>query len=336
MKLKAFIYYSLIIILVAGEEISAQQLPVYSQYIMNGFLLNPSLAGRDGYTTVSLTVREQWLGVKGGPSTYAATFQTTPLQNSFISNTNSVRRKVSRPSRAGRVGFGGYLFNDNNGIIRRTGFQADYAYHVPLGTSGSGSKNDLAFGLGMVAYQHFIDMSSLNYDYSDDPYLSSYDKSVFITDFNFGTSFATSKYYLGFAMTNILRGSLVFGNSTENKSGEIGHFYLTGGTSIAVNKEWSIKPSALVKSSDMFLKSVQADITARVYYKEDYWAGLSYRTSDAVVVLLGIKYDKFYFGYAYDFTLTEMRNETSGTMEFILAAKFGENNARRYRWLNSY
>ena len=33
----------------------AQQVPMYSQYIMNGFLINPSFAGRDGYTTVNLT-----------------------------------------------------------------------------------------------------------------------------------------------------------------------------------------------------------------------------------------------------------------------------------------
>ena len=335
MKFKAAIYCTLILTLFSGK-VTAQQMPVYSQYIMNGFLLNPSLAGRDGYTTVSLIARQQWIGIEGAPGTFAATFQTTPLANSFMSKTNKIRKKVSRPSRAGRVGIGGYLFNDNNGIVRRTGFQADYAYHVPMGTSSSGSKDDLAFGLGLVAYQHALNMENLNYSYNDDPYLNGYDKSVFITDFNFGTSYATSKFYVGFAMTNILRGALVFGNSSENKTGEVGHFYLTGGTSFPINKEWSIKPSVLLKTSDMVLNSVQMDLTARVFYKEDYWAGVSYRTGDAVIVLLGLKYDKFYFGYAYDFTITDMRNQSIGTMELTLAAKFGESSARRYRWLNSY
>ena len=48
---------------------SAQQVPMYSQYIMNGFLVNPSLAGRDGLTTVNLTVRKQWVGLANAPST---------------------------------------------------------------------------------------------------------------------------------------------------------------------------------------------------------------------------------------------------------------------------
>jgi len=37
------------------------------------------------------------------------------------------------------------------------------------------------------------------------------------------------------------------------------------------------------------------DLTARVFYKEDYWAGVSYRTGDAIIVLIGLKYDRFYF-----------------------------------------
>ena len=92
----------------------------------------------------------------------------------------------------------------------------------------------------------------------------------------------------------------------------------------------------MLKSSDLVFKSVQMDLTARVYYKEDYWAGVSYRTGDAIIMLLGLRYDKFYFGYAYDFTLNDMRNQSIGTMELTIAAKFGESNARRYRWLNSY
>ncbi len=72
----------------------AQQVPMYSQYIMNGFLVNPSFAGRDGYTTVNLTVREQWVGLAGAPSTYAASFQTRLLKDSYISKSTSVTKET--------------------------------------------------------------------------------------------------------------------------------------------------------------------------------------------------------------------------------------------------
>ncbi|HEX2969569.1 MAG TPA: type IX secretion system membrane protein PorP/SprF [Bacteroidales bacterium] len=310
-----------------------QQVPIYSQYIMNGFLINPSLAGRDGYTTINLTVREQWLGIRESPGTYAASFQTTIIQNNFMSST--VRRRVSRPSKSSRVGLGGYLFNDNNGIIRRTGFQADYAYHIPTGRNLNGEQSDFALGLAMIAYQCALNTEKLNYSYEDDPYLTTYDKSVFLTDFNFGVSYTSKKFNVGFSMTNILRGNLVFGKNADNKTGELGHYFITAGANYPLNREWSIKPSIFLKSSDMLLKSIQMDLTTRLSYRDAYWAGLSYRTGDAIIILLGLKYDRFYFGYAYDFTLTDMRNKSIGSMELTIAGKFGE-SARRYRWLDSY
>ena len=85
----------------------------------------------------------------------------------------------------------------------------------------------------------------------------------------------------------------------------------------------------------MFFKSVQMDLTTRVYYREDYWAGISYRTKDAIIAMVGLRYDKFYFAYAFDIALTDIRKQTMGTHELSLAVKFGE-NARRYRWLNSF
>ncbi len=311
----------------------AQQVPMYSQYIMNGFLINPSFAGRDGYTTVNLTVREQWVGLEGAPSTYAASFQTRILKNSFISKSTTVRKKAIKPTKGGKVGLGGYVFNDNNGIMKRTGIQAAYAYHIQMGQTG-GLPNNLSFGLALTAYQYAINTDNLLYDH-DDPLLNTYDRSVFIPDFNFGASFTTSKYYVGFAMSNIIRGSLLFGDSSSVKRTELGHYFLTGGIKFPISGDWTIEPSALIKSSDMLFKSFQMDLTGRAYYKDDYWAGLSWRTNDAIVMMLGLKYDRFYFAYAFDFTLTDIRKQSFGTHELTLAVKFGE-SARRYRWINAY
>lgn len=311
----------------------SQQVPMYSQYIMNGFLINPSFTGRDGYTSVNLTVREQWVGMAGAPSTYAASFQTRILKNSYISKSTSVKKKVVKPTKGGKVGLGGYIFNDNNGIMRRTGFQGSYAYHIPMGGT-EGAKNDLSFGLAVTGYQFYVNTDGLIYE-PNDPFLNSYDRSVFITDFNFGASFTTSRYYAGFAMTNLLRGNLIFGDSTKVNNSQLGHFFLTGGMKFPINGDWTIEPSGFIKSSDMFFKAIQMDITGRAYFKDDYWAGLSYRTGDAIIVMMGLKYDRFYFAYAFDFTLTDIRTSSLGTHEISMAVKFGE-SARRYRWLNQY
>jgi len=317
-------------VVAATNQSAAQQVPMYSQYVMNGFLINPSYAGSDGYSTVNLTVREQWLGIKSAPSTYAASFQTRLLQTSYISRSTSVRKKAMRPTKGGRVGLGGYFFNDNNGIIRRTGFQAAYAYHIPIGSS-----QQLSFGLAATAYQFALDLQgAVLYD-ADDDYFNNYDRVVYIPDFNFGASFMTRNYYVGFAMSQMFRGVLLLGNEGDNNRTELGHYFLTGGAKFVVNRDWMIQPSALIKSSDMLFKSFQMDITTRIHYKEDYWAGLSWRTGDAMILMTGMRYDRFFFAYAFDFALTDIRNHSFGSHEISAAVKFGD-SARRYRWINRY
>jgi type IX secretion system PorP/SprF family membrane protein len=127
----------------------------------------------------------------------------------------------------------------------------------------------------------------------------------------------------------------MYANNSDNKRGELGHFFLTGGLNIPIDKRWSLKPSAFIKTSDMLFKSTQIDLTTRVFYLENYWAGLSYRTNDAIIALFGLRYAKYYFAYAFDLNLTEMRDKSIGSMEITFAVKFGE-SSRRYRWLNSF
>jgi len=311
--------------------LSGQQFPMYSQYVMNGFLLNPSYAGSDYYTTFGLTVREQWLNFPNAPSTYAAAFQTRILNDSYITKSTAVRKKIDRPTRGGRVGMGGYLFSDHNGIMHRTGLQVAYAYHLPID-----NEQQLSFGLSLSAYQYFVDISgAVMPDDVNDELLNNYDRVIYIPDANFGVSYMTRRYYAGFSMTNLFRGALMIGNGGENGNSQLGHYFLTGGMRFYPGADWIIEPSVMLKSSDMVFKSMQLDLTGRVYYREDYWLGLSYRTTDAVVLLAGLKVDRFYLGYAFDFTFSEIRSYTYGTHELTVLAHFGD-NPRRYRWINRY
>ncbi len=333
MKCLKRIYHTALLLLIWGTA-AAQQVPIYSQYVMNGFLLNPSFAGRDGYTSVNLTVRQQWVGLEGAPATYAASFQTRVLKTSYILKSSTIKRKIVRPTKGGRVGAGGYIFNDRNGLIKRTGFQAAYSYHIPMKQAYDGYPRSLAFGLALTAYQYAIDNEGFLYKYND-PYLNSYDYSMFIPDFNFGANYTTSKFFVGFAMTNLTRGTLALGNGNQDRSQELGHYFITSGLKVPLGRNWLLEPSAFLKSSDLFLTAVQADISARIYYKLDYWLGVSYRTGDAVIGMFGFRYDKFYFAYAVDFTLTDIRSRSFGTHELSLALKFGD-SARRFRWINAF
>jgi type IX secretion system PorP/SprF family membrane protein len=336
MRLRKFLILSVVSGLFS-LTLMGQQVPMYSQYIMNGFLINPSRAGLDGYTTVNLTVREQWVGMAGAPHTYAASFQTRILKNSYISKSTSVKKKMVRPTKGGNVGLGGYVFNDRNGIVSRTGLLGAYAYHIPLGRTGT-TPNYLSLGLAATFYQYALDLNGnvMLKDYDDD-FLNTYDRVTYIPDFNFGATYTTENYYVGFSMTSLSRGSILFSNQGDNNRSELGHYFITSGLKIHFKgaPDWMLNPSIMLKSSDLVFKSAQMDLTARMYYQENYWAGISYRTNDAIIAMFGLKYDRFYFGYAMDFALTELHGKTYGSHELTVAVKFGE-SARRYRWINAF
>jgi type IX secretion system PorP/SprF family membrane protein len=119
--------FFILLFLLVGSITFGQQLPLFSQYLYNKFLLNPAVAGSDGYTSVSLTAREQWVGYLGAPRTFSFSWQTRMLKKSFILKQTRIKRQVYRPKSDGKVGFGGYVFSDRNGLIQRTGIQVAYA-----------------------------------------------------------------------------------------------------------------------------------------------------------------------------------------------------------------
>jgi len=154
--------YIIVMLSLGVVEGFSQQMPLYSQYMLNGFLLNPAVAGSEGYTAVNLTAREQWVGFPEGPGTYALSFQTRVLKKSYISRQASVRRRQRMGSRSGNVGLGGYIFNHRNGAVERIGIKGTYAYHIRL------AESQLSFGLSVVAYQYRLDDDKIRLEYPDD------------------------------------------------------------------------------------------------------------------------------------------------------------------------
>ena len=305
----------------------AQQVPLYSQYMLNGFLLNPAVAGSEGYTAVNLTAREQWVGFREAPSTYALSFQTRILKKSYISRSSSIRKRQRKGSRSGNVGLGGYVFNDRNGAVERTGLKATYAYHINL------AQSQLSFGLSFVACQFRIDDDLIRLeDPGDDLWLGA-SKSVFIPDADAGVYYSARNYWAGFSVDQLFESVLKIGDSGYDRYIMERNYYLMGGYDFEVRRDIILTPSTLVKFAEN--GKIQADISGKFYYQQSYWAGLSYRTGHAIIVMAGVSVDKLVFGYAFDIGLNSIMKHSYGSHEFTFIAKFGD-NARRYRWLNRF
>ena len=113
------------------------------------------------------------------------------------------------------------------------------------------------------------------------------------------------------------------------------HYYVLADYRIPMprNSKWEIEPSALVLVNEML--RMQSDLTLKAYYNRQYWFGISGRTTGDFIIMAGLKFRNYYFGYSYDYGFNGISRYTLGSHEVCLSAKFGD-TARKYRWLDRY
>ena len=320
--------YILILILI-GSYAAGQQLPIYSQYLYNKFLINPGVAGSDGYTSVNLTAREQWVGYDGAPRTFSFSVQSRLLKRSYLLKRNIVKRQVYRPRTDGKVGMGGYLFSDRNGLIQRTGFQVSYAYHMWLQNS-----TQLSMGLAFTGYHYKIDETQIDFEDPNEPWLNNnLRRGMFIPDASFGVYLLNARYSVGFSAAELFEASTKIADKAFKDFRLDRHYYLFGTYNFSLNSLVELQPSLLFAMSEQL--KPQADIGFSYIYDQSFWAGLSFRTSGALIANVGLRYQHIFLGYSFDFTLQEIQQITYGTHEITIALRFGDSD-RRYRWLDRY
>lgn len=309
--------------------INAQDLPVYSQYIFNKYLINPAVAGSDGYTSINLTTRQQWAGYQGAPQTYSLSFQGRVLKQKYIIRENLFNNRIFKPHTEGKVGLGGTVFSDINGLVRRTGFSTSYAYHIWLqgGTQ-------LSFGLAFTGYHYKIDQRQIQFEDPDEPWMNTdFRKGIFVPDFNFGVYLLNRKFAVGFSAQELMEGFIRAGSQAYKDLRLQRTYYLFGNYDFEPDNKTLIQPSLLVKMSEQLRP--QADIGLTYSYDNRIWIGATFRTGSAIIANVGVRRDRLFIGYSFDFTLNAIQMSTYGSHEFIMAVRFGD-TPRKYRWLDRY
>jgi len=295
---------------------------------MNGYLLNPALAGHDGYTSFNMTARQQWLGFPNAPQTESFSAQTRILKRSFIIKSRSVNNKKFKPSTNGRVGLGGFIYHDLNGAVERTGISGSYAYHIFL------RENQLSFGISAGVFQFRIRSEDITYLDDGDMVIEEGKREVlYVPDANFGIHYLNYRYFAGFSVNNLFQSYLKLGDESLEEFKQLRHYYLIGGYRFYFSRDHELETSTLIKMTERL--TIQADIGAKYYYKQDYWAGIYYRTTNTLITLIGVRYNQLHIGYAFDYNFSPIREYSWGSHELVIALKLGD-SARRYRWLNRY
>jgi type IX secretion system PorP/SprF family membrane protein len=142
-----------------------------------------------------------------------------------------------------------------------------------------------------------------------------------VPDANLGLYLYHDDFYVGFSTAHLVTTKLKLYEPGIGINKLKTHFFLTGGYIWEVSQDFKLEPSAMLKGS--LPNAIQLDIAARVIWQDMIWGGISYRTGDAVSVLIGYAYqERIYFGYSYDITLSDLRKHNTGTHEIMFGFQF--------------
>jgi type IX secretion system PorP/SprF family membrane protein len=287
----------------------AQQLPQYSQYMLNELAINPAVAGKDEYADVRSNNRYQWTGIVDAPRTYYLT--------------------VHGPIKAKNMGLGMSLYTDIVGPTRRTGINISYAYHLKL-------KKDIFLSMGLSAgiLQWGIDGSKLILrDDGDQNLLLTY-RTTYVPDFGAGIYFhKKDRFYLGFAVPQLYEAPIELYSGTNKSSRIVKQFNLNGAYKFDLSSDFKIEPSFLIKYQIPAPPMIDGGL--RLIYKEQIWIGGAYRHNDAFSSMIGYFYKNYLMiGYSYDVTTTNIKKYSTGTHEIMLGIRFSKKQAATWEKLD--
>lgn len=319
-----YLYKWLILIIIAfsgfAQQLFSQDFH-FTQFFANKLYLSPSFAGATAQNRFITNYRNQWPGIKGFV-TYSASF------DHYFSNFNSgigtlIMRDVSGTGKLGAMHLGLYYSYD---------FNINESVHVRP-------------GIGFIYLQKSIDYARFTMGDQlinpDSPNNSTVE--VFPGRDHIGGLDASSSVI-------VYTSRLTFGVSLD-------HMFMPNLTLLEGEDKMPMRFSAFgvvtVLRRGRLLKPIDETISIAAIFKNQkdfrqldlgiYWAqspltfGLWYRgipivnsdRGDSFAALIGIKRQKFSFGYSYDFTISNLINKTAGAHELSMTIEFSKQRRRK-------
>lgn len=304
----------------------AQQLPQYSQYLRNQYMINPASAGVYDFTDVTLSGRWQWVGFDNSPRTtyLSATrplkkLSTVPI-NPGIRTGSGVYRNPEVNTGVKKHAVGGQIIADQYGAFQKISLSGTYAIHFPIS-----KRVNFSFGTKLgLSTNSFLEKKAIVNDASIDNSYQKYisnNKAKYILDIGAGVYVYSNEFFFGISADQLTQDFVKFGKGTAFFNPRT-TFFATGGYKIKLNQDYSLTPALIAKY--VYPSPISIEGTIALEYKEWMWGGFSYRHKDAIIGMFGMNLsNKFKIGYSYDYTLSRINKFSSGGHELILGIMIG-------------
>ncbi len=273
-------------------------------------LYNPGAAGANNAICITSMHRQQWVGYEEGrPQTTIFTFDM-PIKDF--------------------MGLGAVVMQENIGFHNDVSFMINGAYRheFSFGILGAG------VSLGMLNRNidgNWQTPESLEGDpvYRDQAIPHKDSKTTF--DMHIGATLYGKDFWAGISASHLTKPYLKFSGTKSTYLAR--HYYIAGGYN------WTLpNPSSdlLFSAMAVYASTVEFQINVKYLYEKKFWAGLSYRYSDAIVPMLGIHLAMgLSIGYSYDIPLGKNSYKyNTGSHEIMVRYCFNvsrNNNMGRYR-----
>jgi type IX secretion system PorP/SprF family membrane protein len=265
--------------------------------MFNHTFLNPAATGIRGEFNIGGMYRNQWLQFDGAPVSQFLSFDGPVISE--------------------KMGLGLLIQREQIGVNNQTDFYANYSYIMDM------DKVKLSLGLRAGATMFAANYTDhIAWDTGDEVLQAN--NTSYLPNFGFGSYLYHEKYFLSFSIPHILSydpiSSLTIDLNNSNQT--VRHYYLMGGYNVSLSESFVLQPSILFKYAER--APSQLDANFLVEYKQIFSIGAGYRTGDSFIALTKFQIsNKFQLGYAFDITLTDLKDYSKGSHEIMLNYRFG-------------
>jgi type IX secretion system PorP/SprF family membrane protein len=279
-------------VLLITQLANAQQMPLYSQYIFNGLVINPAYAGSKSVTNANATYRSQWMNIDGAPTTQTLSIDGSPQKQN---------------------GYGFQMENDQLGAQGQLTLLGTYAYRISLT-----EQSRISFGISGGASRSAVNKAMLTTVDPNDPLVQNLAEKRWRPDARFGVFYNTDRYYAGVSVANLLADV----TAKDNFINVYRNYFFNTGYLFTLNEKVKLKPGIMVREN--FHTPTNIDFNAFVLLDDRLWLGSSFRTGvgffhpnlshDLVrrdAMIMAAEYyinDSFRVGYSYDFDVAGLRS----------------------------
>lgn len=286
--------------------------PQFSQFYANPLYTNPALTGASNNIRIGAIGRTQYTGIPNNYLTAAASFDA-PM-----------------PSLGG--GLGAMFTSDvaGDGRLSTNTFNISYAYSQQLSRSFY-----VRAGIQAGYYQRAYDWSKFKFGDQIDIQLGTFrpqtqeqqpNDRVNLVNFAAGAIFYSDKFYGGFAVHNLTEPNQSFysPNSSADEFKLPRRYTAHAGANIALTQSRFEEQKVIISPNVLYMQQRNYNqLNLGFYVKKQAltagaWFRQTSRNSDAVILLVGLKFPKFRVGYSYDITVSDARTATQGSHELSM------------------